>query len=131
MNKIFITAVFSLCCFICFAQQPGTPKQKAINNTIKPAATTQKVKIQSLNTKLLKLLDAQAAQLKQAEANAAKIEELRKELEKTQKEIEAEDRLGNFEIQRLMSAFNQMETLASNVLKKSSETSKGVIGKID
>ena len=39
-------------------------------------------------------------------------------------------RMGNFEIQRLMSSYNQAETLASSVLKKSSDTAAGVIGKI-
>jgi hypothetical protein len=46
------------------------------------------------------------------------------------KGIEAQDRMGNFEIQRLMSSYNQAETLASSVLKKLSETNSGVIGKI-
>ena len=46
------------------------------------------------------------------------------------KGLEAQDRMGNFEIQRLMSSFNQAETLASSVLKKLSETNTGVIGKI-
>ena len=40
------------------------------------------------------------------------------------------NRMGNFEIQRLMSAYNQAETLASSVLKKLNETTTGVIGKI-
>ena len=37
---------------------------------------------------------------------------------------------GNFEIQRLMSAFNQAETLASSVLKKRDDTANAVIQKI-
>jgi|SoiMethySBSTD1v2_1073268.scaffolds.fasta_scaffold2016656_1 hypothetical protein len=40
------------------------------------------------------------------------------------------DRMGNFEIQRLMSAFNQAETLASNVQKKSDDTISGIQQKI-
>jgi hypothetical protein len=34
------------------------------------------------------------------------------------KGLEAQDRLGNFEIQNLMSRYNQAETLASSVQKK-------------
>ena len=46
------------------------------------------------------------------------------------KGLEAQDRLGNFEIQRLMSSFNQAETLASSVQKKADDTASAVIGKI-
>jgi hypothetical protein len=38
------------------------------------------------------------------------------------KDLEVQDRMGNFEIQRVMSAFNQAETLASNMQKKSDDT---------
>jgi hypothetical protein len=41
--------------------------------------------------------------------------------------LEAKDRLGNFEIQRLMSAYNQAATLASNVMKKQDETASAII----
>ena len=46
------------------------------------------------------------------------------------KDLEAEDRLGNFEIQDLMSRFNQAETMASSVQKKQDDTANAVIGKI-
>jgi hypothetical protein len=42
----------------------------------------------------------------------------------------ASDKMGNFEIQNLMSRFNQAEALASALLKKSDDTSNAVIGKI-
>ncbi|MEM0945209.1 MAG: hypothetical protein AAGI70_14835 [Pseudomonadota bacterium] len=42
----------------------------------------------------------------------------------------AQDRLGNFEIQDLMSRFNQAETLASSVQKKTDDAKSAVIGKI-
>ncbi|MBC7778539.1 MAG: hypothetical protein H7125_00405 [Proteobacteria bacterium] len=45
-------------------------------------------------------------------------------------ELEAEDKLGNFEIQDLMSQFNEAESLASSVLKKRDDTANAVIGKI-
>ena len=44
--------------------------------------------------------------------------------------LESEDKLGNFEIQDLMSTFNQAETLASSVLKKRDDTGNAVIGKV-
>jgi hypothetical protein len=46
------------------------------------------------------------------------------------KGLEAQDRLGNFEIQNLMSRYNQAETLASSVQKKADDTASAVIGKI-
>lgn len=45
-------------------------------------------------------------------------------------DLTAEDRMGNFEIQRLMSAFNQAETLSSNMQKKLDDTISGVAQKI-
>lgn len=41
-----------------------------------------------------------------------------------------EDGLGNFEIQDLMSQYNQAETLAANVAKKKDDSTNAVIGKI-
>ena len=46
------------------------------------------------------------------------------------KALDAQDRMGNFEIQRLMSAFNQAETLSSNVQKKLDDTISGQQQKI-
>jgi len=46
------------------------------------------------------------------------------------KSLESHDKLGNFEIQDLMSRYNQAETLASSVLKKLNDTAGGIIGKI-
>ncbi|HSI35817.1 MAG: hypothetical protein ACAI43_27485 [Phycisphaerae bacterium] len=46
------------------------------------------------------------------------------------KQLEGNDRMGNFEIQRLMSAFNQAETLSSNVQKKMDDTVSGQQQKI-
>jgi len=44
--------------------------------------------------------------------------------------LQNQDRLGNFEIQSLMSQYNQAQTLASSVQKKLNDTANGVIGKI-
>ena len=62
-----------------------------------------------------------------------RVDQLRKHLEKfseRHKELEAQDKLGNFEIQDLMSRYNQAETLASNVIKKRDDTANTIIGKI-
>ena len=40
------------------------------------------------------------------------------------------DRMGNFEIQHLMSTYNQAETLASSVALRLQSNSAGIIGKI-
>lgn len=54
---------------------------------------------------------------------------IRSRLDDAMKELESQDRMGNFEIQRLMSAFNQAETLSSNVQKKLDDTHNAVISK--
>lgn len=41
-----------------------------------------------------------------------------------------EDKLGNFEIQDLMSQYNQAEQLATNVMKKKDDQENSVIGKV-
>ena len=46
------------------------------------------------------------------------------------KGLESHDRLGNFEIQRLMSSYNEASTLASSVQKKANDTANAVVGKI-
>ena len=46
------------------------------------------------------------------------------------KDLESQDKLGNFEIQGLMSSYNQAATLASSVLKKKDDAASAVIGKI-
>jgi hypothetical protein len=43
---------------------------------------------------------------------------------------ESQDKLGNFEIQMLMSEYNEAEQLASNVQKKQDDTDKDLIHKI-
>jgi hypothetical protein len=60
----------------------------------------------------------------------------KKELKKTKgglnftAPVQSQDRLGNFEIQRLMSNYNQAETLSSNVQKKMDDTVSGQQQKI-
>jgi hypothetical protein len=62
--------------------------------------------------------------------NNTTVESIRSELDKAMKSLEAKDRMGNFEIQRMMSAFNQAETLSSNVQKKMDDTVSGQQQKI-
>lgn len=51
-------------------------------------------------------------------------------LEDSLRNIGADDKLGNFEIQNLMSTYNQSQQTASSVTKKIDDTSAAVIGKI-
>lgn len=44
--------------------------------------------------------------------------------------LDGEDKLDDFEIQELMSAYNQAEQLATNVLKKRDDTQNSLIGKV-
>lgn len=66
---------------------------------------------------------------KQAAAESA-ADVLRKKLDQAMKNLEAADKLGNFEIQRLMSEFNQAESLRSQAQKKLDDAKKSVISKI-
>jgi hypothetical protein len=51
-------------------------------------------------------------------------------LEEEIAERESEDKLGNFEIQRLMQIMNQKETLASKVQEKQEDRKNAYIGKV-
>lgn len=46
------------------------------------------------------------------------------------KDLQSQDKLGNFEIQTLMSDYNQAQALASSVAKKLHDTNSSIIGKI-
>jgi len=78
-------------------------------------------------------LDGASAKAEPAEKQdkmAAQLESIRKAFDDALKDLEAEDRLGNHEIQRLMQIMNQAQTLASNVQKKTDDTKNAIIGKI-
>ena len=66
---------------------------------------------------------------KQAAAESA-ANDLRKKLDNAMKQLEAQDKMGNFEIQRLMSQYNQAETLSSQVHKKIADTKNAVVSKL-
>ena len=59
-----------------------------------------------------------------------RLERVQKAFDDAMKDLEAQDRLGNFEIQNLMSQYNQVETLASSVAKKVNDTINCVIRRI-
>lgn len=56
--------------------------------------------------------------------------DIKKKFKDLVKDLESQDKLGNFEIQDLMSNFNQAETLASSVKKKLDDTINAIISKI-
>jgi phage shock protein A len=58
------------------------------------------------------------------------LDAIREKFEEKTKNLEGQDKLGNFAIQDLMSTYNQAETLASSVRKKLDDTAEAVIGKI-
>lgn len=59
-----------------------------------------------------------------------KLERARIALNDTVKALEGKDKLGNFEIQQLMSDYNQAESLASTVAKKMNDTVGCMMNKI-
>ena len=70
------------------------------------------------------------AQLGAARRQSAQLRKVLQSLEEKTRDLEAKDRLGNFEIQDLMSQFNQAETLASSVIRKRDDTANAVIAKL-
>lgn len=58
------------------------------------------------------------------------LERAREALHDTLNDPDGKDKLGNFQIQQLMSDYNEAETLASTVNKKMNETMGCIIGKI-
>lgn len=119
-----------ICILICaaslaMAQQPKTITTK--NVAIKDSGL---VNLNNMKVELNQLLAQYNKQLKEADKTADRIEELRKRFNAEMKDLESKDRLGNFEIQDLMSTFNQAETLSSNVAKKLSDSRKAVINKL-
>lgn len=73
---------------------------------------------------------AEGEDLADIQANEKAMNALKAQFEGIGKDLEAEDKLGNFEIQDLMSQYNQAETLASSVMKKRDDTSNALVQKI-
>ena len=102
---------------------------KSTANSVKPNSVAR-IDISALLPKSAKMDDKIKRNLSGARRS---VERLRKSLDKlseTLKVLESQDKLGNFEIQDLMSQFNQAETLTSSVLKKRDDTASSIIGKI-
>ena len=108
--------------------------------------TSQKAALSNALTET-KALDRSLKKLKSGFARAEKrvgstggvvaVNDLREQVDLLQdaltdamKDLEADDKLGNFEIQRLMSQYNQSEQLASSVLKKKDDTANSIIQKV-
>jgi hypothetical protein len=67
---------------------------------------------------------------KQFKEDQAAMDQLKLKLEQAMKELETQDKMGNFEIQTLMSTYNQAEQLRSSILKTITDTKNAVIQKI-
>ena len=101
-------------------------KRGATKNSQRTALKQALAETATLKKNLSKL-DAKDPGVRNAKAS---VNALRDKLNAALKDLEAQDKLGNFEIQRLMSQYNQSEQLASSVLKKKDDTSSSVIGKV-
>ena len=55
------------------------------------------------------------------------VQSIKNKLDGTDKDLQSQDKLGNFEIQSLMSNFNQAQTTASSVTKKADDTGNSII----
>jgi hypothetical protein len=69
-----------------------------------------------------------------ADATAGKnsdiIDDIKQRFSNYDQDLQSQDKMGNFEVQSLMSDFNEAQTLASSVLKKKDDTGNATIGKI-
>ncbi len=99
---------------------------KKSNEKTNGAKGTKAISV-SNKKEIKELFSAARKETSAAQKTSAK---LRKNLQRAAKELESQDKLGNFEIQQLMSAYNQAETLASSVLKKRDDTANAIISKI-
>jgi hypothetical protein len=68
--------------------------------------------------------------LRETRSSVLRLGEYAQAFEQRLKLLEAQDKLDNFEIQDLMSEYNEAETLASSVRKKLDDTAAAIIGKI-
>ena len=105
----------------------GVTQLKADNANQDAMAGAKK---QSSLVSLHQALHAAAAKFEQMKAGGGTLETLRRRFDDATKDLESQDKLGNFEIQDLMSRYNQAETLASSVHKKQDGSANSVIGKI-
>ena len=122
--KKLLTCCLALGFFIAgYAQEP---KKEVIN---KPTAVpaVNKAVLSKHKTEITRLYNEYAKQVKKTEDAMAR---LKKQLQAATKDLESQDRMGNFEIQNLMSEFNQAETLSSSVMKKLEASKNTVMNKL-
>jgi len=67
---------------------------------------------------------------RESRADVIRLRDFAHAFDRLLEELEGQDKLGNFEIQDLMSRYNEAETLASNVAKKSACVADNIIQKI-
>mgnify|MGYP006921586368 CR=1 FL=1 len=109
--------------------QRSQPKNKKQLHRLARAAIAELSRLQNSARKAQKGFQS-AEQQVPAAGGAAAAGKLVKQLRALRRDLEAQDRMGNFEIQRLMSQYNQSEQLASSVQKKKDDTNNAIIGKI-
>lgn len=63
-------------------------------------------------------------------ANDRALESIKSKFNNSMKDMESQDKLGNVEINMIMSNYNDNETLANSVLKKRDDTANSIINKI-
>lgn len=69
-------------------------------------------------------------QIRESRADVARLRDYGDAFDRLLKELEGQDKLGNFEIQDLMSRFNEAESLASSLAKKRDCLADSIIHKV-
>lgn len=124
MKKLFLFTFFIWAGIVCLAQQPTTVKPAKTVEAIAP--NDNRANLDKMKTELKQLLVQYDKQLNAAQAIMKKIEAKQKDLDSKMKKLEAQDKLGNFEIQDLMSTYNQSESLTKAVLTRLSDLLKSL-----
>lgn len=66
----------------------------------------------------------------QTRQSLSRLEQFAKNFSEKIKELEEQDKLGNFEIQDLMSQYSKANSLVSSILKKKDDVTNAIISKI-
>ena len=69
-------------------------------------------------------------QIRESRADVVRLREYAYAFDRLLKDLESQDKMGNFEIQQLMSNYNQAETLAKNIAEKAACVADSIIQKI-
>ncbi len=116
MKKILFFMIFLLGYGISHGQPTTTVK-----------TTQTKPSLVSLKSDILTLQKQYDQQIKSAEETA---EKLKVKLNEAMKDLQSQDKLGNTEIQHLMSNYNEAQTTLSSIQKKRDDAINAVISKI-